>query len=140
MESHLSKYRKLVPAMALVCALADGEEAVSRHSLLRALAWAVYLQSHAARAYGAGTGPQTDAALALLDKIKGGAVQDGFAVRDVYVKGWAYLNTPESVKQAAAMLCDLGHLRRFDVKPGSSGGRPTATYRINPASLPKGAR
>lgn len=140
MESHLSKYRKLVPALALVCALADGEEAVSRNSLLRALAWAVYLQSHAARAYGAGTGPQTDAALALLDKIKGGAVQDGFAVRDVYVKGWAYLNTPESVKQAAAMLCDLGHLRRFDVKPGSSGGRPTATYRINPASLPKGAR
>ena len=140
MESHLSKYRKLVPALALVCALADGEEAVSRNSLLRALAWAVYLQSHAARAYGAGTGPQTDAALALLDKIKGGAVQDGFAVRDVYVKGWAHLNTPESVKQAAAMLCDLGHLRRFDVKPGSSGGRPTATYRINPASLPKGAR
>jgi putative DNA primase/helicase len=140
MESHLSKYRKLVPALALVCALADGEEAVSRNSLLRALAWAVYLQSHAARAYGAGTGPQTDAALALLDKIKGGAVQDGFAGRDVYVKGWAYLNTPESVKQAAAMLCDLGHLRRFDVKPGSSGGRPTATYRINPASLPKGAR
>jgi putative DNA primase/helicase len=140
MESHLSKYRKLVPALALVCALADGEEAVSRNSLLRALAWAEYLQSHAARAYGAGTGPQTDAALALLDKIKGGAVRDGFAVRDVYVKGWAYLNTPESVKQAAAMLCDLGHLRRFDVKPGSSGGRPTATYRINPASLPKGAR
>ena len=140
MESHLSKYRKLVPALALVCALADGEEAVSRNSLLRALAWAEYLQSHAARAYGAGTGPQTDAALALLDKIKGGAVQDGFAVRDLYVKGWAYLNTPESVKQAAAMLCDLGHLRRFDVKPGSSGGRPTATYRINPASLPKGAR
>lgn len=138
MESHLSKYRKLVPALALVCALADGEEAVSRNSLLRALAWAEYLQSHAARAYGAGTGPQTDAALALLDKIKGGAVQDGFAVRDVYVKGWAYLNTPESVKQAAAMLCDLGHLRRFDVKPGSSGGRPTATYRINPTSLPKG--
>lgn len=139
MESHLSKYRKLVPALALVCALADGEEVVSRNSLLRALAWAVYLQSHAARAYGAGTGPQTNAALALLDKIKSGAVQDGFAVRDVYVKGWAYLNTPESVKQAAAMLCDLGHLRRFDVRPGSSGGRPTATYRINPASLPKGA-
>lgn len=138
MESHLSKYRKLVPALALVCALADGEEAVSLNSLLRALAWAEYLQSHAARAYGAGTGPQTDAALALLDRIKAGRVPDGFAVRDVYLKGWAHLNTPEAVKQAAAMLSDLGHLRRFDVKPGSSGGRPTATYRINPATLPKG--
>jgi len=38
MESHLSKYRKLVPAVALVCALADGEKEVSRDSLLRALA------------------------------------------------------------------------------------------------------
>ncbi|MCK2097571.1 DUF3987 domain-containing protein [Thauera aromatica] len=139
MESHLSKYRKLVPALALVCALADGEDAVSLSSLLRALAWAEYLQSHAARAYGAGTGPQTDAALALLDRIKAGRVPDGFAVRDVYLKGWAHLNTPEAVKQAAAMLTDLGHLRRFDVKPGASGGRPTATYHINPATLPRGA-
>lgn len=138
MESHLSKYRKLVPALALVCALADGEDAVGRASLLRALAWAEYLQSHAARAYGAGTGPQTDAALALLEKLKSGKVSDGFAVRDVYLKGWAHLNTPEAVKQAAVMLCDLGHLRRYDVRPGASGGRPTATYRINPATLAKG--
>jgi hypothetical protein len=57
----------------------------------------------------------------------------------VYLKGWAHLNTPEAVKQAAAMLTDLGHLRRIDVKPGSSGGRPTATYQINPATLAKGA-
>lgn len=139
MESHLSKYRKLVPALALVCALADAEEAVSLDSLLRALAWAEYLQSHAARAYGAGTGPQTDAAQALLDKIKAGRVPDGFAVRDVYLKGWAHLSNPEAVKLAAAMLCDLGHLRRTDVKPGAGGGRPTAAYRINPATLPKGA-
>ena len=48
MESHLAKYRKLVPAIALVCALADGETDVSKTSLLRALAWAEYLQTHAA--------------------------------------------------------------------------------------------
>lgn len=139
MESHLSKYRKLVPALALVCAMADHETEVSRRSLIRALAWAKYLKSHAARAYGAGTGPQTGAARALLDKISQNKLADGFAVRDVYLKGWAHLNTPEAVKSAAAMLCDLGHLRRCDVKPGTAGGRPTATYRINPATLPAGS-
>lgn len=140
MESHLSKYRKLVPALALICALADGEQAVSLESLLRALAWAEYLQSHATRAYAAGTRAQTEGARALLDRIKAGTVHDGFKVRDVYLKGWAHLNAPESMQLAASMLCDLGHLRRFDVRPGTSGGRPTATFRINPETLPKGAR
>lgn len=54
MESHLAKYRKLVPAIALTCALADGETEVSAESLARALAWSEYLQTHAARAYAAG--------------------------------------------------------------------------------------
>ena len=139
MESHLSKYRKLVPALALVCSLADGESEVSMDSLLRALAWGDYLESHAARAYGAGTGPNTDAATALLDKIKAGKVADGFSPRDVYLKGWAHLGTPEAVKAAAALLCDLGHLRRIDSKPGSAGGRPTASYQINPKTSGKEA-
>lgn len=139
MESHLSKYRKLVPALALVCALADGESEVSADSLLRALAWSDYLKSHATRAYGAGTGPNTDAASALLAKIKAGKVTDGFAVRDVYLKGWAHLGTPETVKAASALLCDLGHLRRIDTKPGAAGGRPSTTYQINPKTSGKEA-
>ena len=139
MESHLSKYRKLIPALALVCALADGESEVSADSLLRALAWGDYLKSHAARAYGAGTGPNTDAASALLAKIKAGKVTDGFAIRDVYLKGWAHLGTPETVKAASALLCDLGHLRRIDTKPGAAGGRPSTTYQINPKTSGKEA-
>lgn len=138
MESHLSKYRKLVPALALVCALADGETAVSMDSLLRALAWGDYLKSHAARAYGAGAGPNTDAASALLAKIQAGKVADGFKAADVYLKGWAHLGTPEAVKMAAALLCDLGHLRRVDTKPGAAGGRPSTTYQINPKTNGKG--
>ena len=134
MESHLSKYRKLIPAIALVCSLSEGESAVSHDSLLRALAWSKYLQSHAARAYSAGTGQQSEGAQALLKKIQAGEVSDGFALRSVYLKGWAHLNTPGAAKAAAAMLCDLGHLRRVDRHPGIAGGRPTATYCINPAT------
>ncbi|MBK7952587.1 MAG: DUF3987 domain-containing protein [Candidatus Accumulibacter sp.] len=70
MESHLAKFRKVVPAIALVCALADDETVVSKDSLLRALAWSEYLQSHAARAYAAGTRPETDGATALLPRSR----------------------------------------------------------------------
>jgi hypothetical protein len=140
MESHLAKYRKLVPAIALVCALADGETAVSKDSLLKALVWSEYLQSHAARAYAAGTRPETDGATALLAKIRAGAVSDGFKPADVYLKSWANLGTPEAVKAAAQLLCDLGHLRMLEKRPGAgtAGGRPSISYQINPATLVKG--
>lgn len=135
MESHLSKYRKLAPALALVCALADGESEVGRDSLVRALAWVDYLRSHANRAYAAGTRPATDGAKALLAKIKTGAVSDGFKPADVYLKGWAHLGNPEEAHAAINMLCDLGYLRRVEILPGIRGGRPSITYQINPASM-----
>lgn len=135
MESHLSKYRKLVPAVALVCALADGEAEVSRDSLLRALAWSDYLQTHATRAYAAGTRPATEGATALLAKIKAGAVADGFKPADIYLKGWAHLATPENAHAAINMLCDLQHLRMSEKRPGSTGGRPSITFQINPATM-----
>jgi len=134
-ESHLSKYRKLVPALALVCALADGEGEVSRNSLLRALAWSDYLKSHAMRAYAAGSRPATEGATALLAKIRDGRVVSGFSPRDVYLKGWASLSTPDEVQAAAAMLCDLNHLRRIQHKTGPSGGRPSVTFEVNPSTM-----
>jgi putative DNA primase/helicase len=134
LESHLSKYRKLIPALALVCSLADGESVVSRESLLRALAWSDYLQSHADRAYAAGCRPATEGASALLAKIKTGHVKCGFSPRDVYLKGWANLTTAEDVQKAANLLCDLHHLKVIEHKPGASGGRPSVTYEINPLS------
>jgi len=138
MESHLAKYRKLVPAIALVCALADGKSEVDDRDLLRALAWSEYLQTHAARAYAAGTRPETDGATALLAKIKGGAVPDGFKPADVYLKGWSYLGTPEVVKSAAQMVCYLGHLRRVVARQQQGAGRPAISYQINPATRAKG--
>lgn len=130
MESHLSKYRKLVPAVALVCSLADGESAVSRDSLVRALGWAEYLQSHAERAYGAGMRPVTDGATALLKKIRSGAVVDGFKPHDVYNNGWAHLPDKEAFYAAAEMLQELGYLREVEIR--KAVGRPSKIYLINP--------
>src|SRR5262249_14356801 len=53
LEGHLAKYRKLVPALALITHFADsGEGPVTQTSLLKALAFAEYLESHAHRIYG----------------------------------------------------------------------------------------
>ena len=46
LESHLAKYRKLVPALALICHLVDGgTRFVGLSALERALAWAKYLEN-----------------------------------------------------------------------------------------------
>lgn len=135
LESHLGKYRKLVPALALVCSLADGDNVVGIESLQRALGWSEYLRSHAERVYAAGTSLDTDAAAALLKRIRAGDVEDGFTARTVYLKGWAHLNNPSAVKAAASLLCDLHHLRAIEQEPGLSGGRPTVSYWINPLTL-----
>lgn len=139
LESHLSKYRKLVPAVALVCSLVEGEAEVSITSTARALAWSEYLRTHAERAYSAGIRPSTQAAKALLVKIRAGAVRDGFTARDVYFKGWSHLGTPDAVTAAADMLADLGYLFPEQITHGATGGRPKTIYKINPKALRGGA-
>jgi len=60
-ESHLAKYRKLVPALALICHLADGQTGpVSLDAVKKAIAWAAYLETHALRCYGAGYTSRSD--------------------------------------------------------------------------------
>ncbi|KQU87634.1 hypothetical protein ASC78_26005 [Variovorax sp. Root318D1] len=139
MESHLAKYRKLIPALALLFALIDTPDAgvIGERELLRALAWGDYLRSHAQRLYSAAVTPSTGAAAVLLKKLRGGALGDSFAPREVAVKGWSGLPDPEAVRKAADLLCDFDWLRRVVLQGGVMGGRPSERYIINPAA--KGA-
>jgi putative DNA primase/helicase len=60
LESHFAKYRKLVPALALICHIADvGHGPIGKNAMLRALGLAAYLEMHARRAYGAGPEAET---------------------------------------------------------------------------------
>ncbi|MHB8255866.1 MAG: YfjI family protein [Acidiferrobacterales bacterium] len=129
-ESHLAKYRKLVPALALLIHLADdGGAAVGEKVLLKALAWAEYLESHARRAYASVAQAEAESARALLNRIRCGDVPDPFGPRDVYLKHWAYLANPVAVPQAVRLLSDLDYLRE---ERQETGGRPKVSYRINP--------
>lgn len=140
--SHLSKYRKLVPALALIFALVDtpdSERVIHEVELLRALAWVDYLRSHAERLYSVAVMPETAGAHALLAKIRAGKLADGFTPRNVVVKGWAGLATVEAVRKAADLLADFDWLERDVTPPGRAGGRPSESYRINPLALEKKA-
>jgi hypothetical protein len=91
-EGHLSKFRKLVPALALINHIADQDQsgAISVQSLTRALAFSKYLESHAKRVYGSALDGEISAAKAILTHIRRGDLQDGFTAREVHRRGWAH--------------------------------------------------
>lgn len=135
--SHLSKYRSLMPSLALLFHLAEaarGGDTVSLNSARRAAAWCEYLESHARRVYSCIVTPQLRAARELADKIKHRKVgTDGFfSCRDVYLKGWSGLDSPEAVKMAAEVLQDAGWVRDVSTQSGRFGGRPSNRYGVNP--------
>jgi putative DNA primase/helicase len=133
MESHLAKYRGLVPSLALLGHLADvGGGPVGIVALERALAWAEYLESHARRVYDAVVRGDLCAARALGERILEGDLSSPFGVRDVYRHGWAGLSSRAAALAAVGVLADLDWLRAEAVGTGPAGGRPTARYRVNP--------
>ena len=146
--SHLSKYRKLVPALALIFALVDTPDSASiihENELMRALAWADYLRSHAERLYAAAVVPETAGAQTLLAKLKGGKLSDAhgnallqFTPRQVAVKHWAGLGTPDAVRKAADLLADYGWLVKDVVS--LPGRRDSEIYVLHPQLLKRSAQ
>jgi DNA primase len=151
--SHLSKYRSLMPSLALLfeladCAAAEGFDGfegstsvnpaivhkVSLDHAKQAAAFCEYMESHARRVYSCIVTPQLRAARELAEKIKHRRVgTDGFfSCRDVYLKGWSGLDSPEAVKLAAEVLQDAGWVRDVSSESGPFGGRPSNRYEVNP--------
>jgi putative DNA primase/helicase len=128
--AHFAKYRKMVPTLALIFHLASrGTGPISEAALLRALAWAEVLESHARRAYASVSQARTEAARALLAKIRAGAVANPIRPRDVYLKGWSGLSDADDVRRAIELLEDLDYLRAEVVQ---TPGRSRTMYWINP--------
>jgi hypothetical protein len=132
-ESHLAKYRKLVPALALINHLTDGRSgAISETAILRALAFAGYLETHAERAYGAGSEAATTAAKAILRRIGNGDLADGFTARDIYRNHWADLSDRNRTQAGLDLLDDFDWLRG---EKRETGGRASVVYFVNPRGL-----
>jgi Protein of unknown function (DUF3987) len=136
LEGHFAKYRKLVPALALINHLADGGKVtVGRAALRKALAFSVYLESHAQRVYGAADMVELAAGEAILLHIKAGDLADGFTARDVHRHGWSNLTERDAVQAGLNLLVDCDYLAPITSQPDSQGGRPKITFAINPKGM-----
>lgn len=79
--------------------------------------------------------PQLRAARELAERIKKRKTgADGFfSCREVYLKGWSGLDSPDAVKLAAEVLQDAGWVRELSGETGPFGGRPSNRFEVNPA-------
>lgn len=131
MESHLAKYRSLVPSLALLAHLTDDPEAgsVGIDPLLRALAWSEYLETHARRIYGPALSPELYAARELAKRLA--SLPEPFTAKEVYRKHWRGLDL-DGTSKAIQVLTDFGYIRA--VPPDErQAGRPTTWYEVHPA-------
>ena len=129
LESHLAKFRSLIPSLALLCHLVDTPEGgpVSAAAALRAMAWGEYLESHARRVYAPALAPDMASAVELDRRLS--SLPDPFTAKEVYRRHWRLLDQ-EGAAAALAVLIDYGRIRS-EVSAGP--GRPTTLYRVNPA-------
>ena len=107
LESHLAKYRKLVPGLALIAHLVDtGKGAVSATAMEKALRWAAYLETHAARVYASSSVAAADAAHAIIAKVRSGHLKQQFGSREIIRAQWSRLRDRETVQAALQLLVD----------------------------------
>ena len=116
LESHLGKYKKVVPALALLFHVstiggADSTADIERDSVERAVRLANVLESHARKVYSDEIAPEIKAAKALLSLAKEVSAETPvWRARDIYRRQRKGLKTAADVDQAAKMLIDYGHL------------------------------
>ncbi|HEX8236060.1 MAG TPA: YfjI family protein [Abditibacteriaceae bacterium] len=136
-ESHLAKYRSLMPKLALLFHLievVDGKasEVVDVRAAGMAAAWCDYLESHARRIYQMAYDGDPEPALRLAERIRQ-SLPNPFKPRDVLRKGWSGLDTFDDVQRALNLLEERGWVQSVIVPaPGEKGGRPLQQVYINP--------
>jgi hypothetical protein len=133
-ESHLSKYRSLIPSLALIFHLVEWATGgpsgpVSLEAVRLAAEWGDYLEQHARKVYIEELMADGLAADRLAAKIKSGHVTDRQTIRDIYRNGWQGLNTSERVQVAIDVLAKVNWVR---IETRDTGGRPSEILRIHP--------
>lgn len=148
MEFHLSKYRSLMPSLALlfhlidmldVDALSDVQSSpISLSAANNAIVWCDFLEEHARRIYRDALGGALEPSQRLADEIKREQLSNPFTYRDVMRKGWVGLKFPEDVEHAVQILASKNWVQVEQVGPSTNGGRPTQKIWIHPDLLPGG--
>ena len=129
-HGHFAKYRSLIPGLALLFHLVNGQTgSVNVASLKTALEFAKYLKSHAKRVYRSVHGLDSQPTRTLAKRLLEHKLPDDFTQRNVLHKGWANLSNKDKVNLAVTALVERGWLSEH---PSELGGRKTTRYKINP--------
>ena len=134
-ESHMSKYRSLMPSLALIFHLVNvvgqqGHGPVDLQSVRLAATWCDYLEHHARKLYATELYPDLTTAHLLASKIRAGAITDEMHVRDIYRPQWSGLTVPEVVWDGFRMLEDC-NMVRIDRK--ETLGRSADVIQLHPS-------
>lgn len=130
LESHIAKYRSLIPSLALLIHLAEGcVGTIEAPPLLRAIRWSEYLLAHARRVYASTKVDDSGPARALAAKILTHQVGDEIGTREIQRHEWSSLSSSSDIDEALTALVELGWLVQI-VTP--TGGAPKTRYRVNP--------
>ena len=133
-ESHIAKYRSLMPSLALVFHLIEAVQSgttgpVNLQAAKLAARWCDYLEQHARKIYAAELNPDLTAAHLLLNKIRAGAICDGMNIREIYRPQWSGLTRTEVVWAGIQMLNNHKMIR---ITQKETGGRQADVLEINP--------
>lgn len=131
-ESHLAKYRSLMPSLALIFHLLEhhndaDDSRLDSDSANLAIKWCEFLDSHAQKIYKVSSSPQKESAKALAHKIKANKVSDKDNLRSIYRHHWSHLDSTEKLDGAIKVLTELNWLRIE-----SQSGKRTKIIRLNP--------
>lgn len=128
-QSHLAKYRSLIPALALLFHLLDShDDGVCEVCIIKAIGFAKFLKRHADRIYASISGHDQEAARSLARHLIDGDLSQGFTCRSVVMKGWSGLSNKARAQEALDALVEFGWLYAEEVRIG----RPTVKYYLHP--------
>ena len=139
LESHLSKYRSLMPSLALIfyviyCISNDIELGeISSEATKLAIHWCSALKSHAQKVYAPVLSKELICAYELLKRISKGEIKDGDSVREIYRKGWSHLSNINDVIEGLKCLAEHSFIKLEERKSGSNKGAPSVIVKLNPA-------
>jgi putative DNA primase/helicase len=112
-ESHLIKFRSLIPSLALILELINNPKAknIGKTATLMACAWGKYLRQHAERIYSSAIDPVPVNALAILGKLGEKKLSNPFMYSDIKRGNWAGLNEKADILSALELLEERGFIR-----------------------------
>ncbi len=140
-ESHLSKYKSLIPSLALIFEVCDtpnikdsiNDIKVGEVSLMRSFAFVEYLEKHVMRIYDISTKPHIEMSRLILDKIRDEKLTSPFTNRDVSRPQWRGLTNSKHTSNSLGYLVSEGYLKEASTTPSIRGGVVKNKYYIHPS-------